>query len=335
MGQLRRRRFLIASGALVALAASAGVPQARGKSSTKLWRIGFLGPQTRAQSVPYRAAFLDGMRERGYVLGKNFVLIERYADNRYARLPALAKELVRLEVELIFTGTVQATRAAQHATATLPIVFVAVFDPVKAGFANSLARPGRNLTGMSNLAVDLGPKRLELLQELVPKLTRVAILLNPTNPYFTGKVTKRTQAAADRLGLKLEVVKAGTPEGIEPAFATMARERIAAVYVTGDVLFYAQRKRVAAAALQHRIASIFPFRECTEAGGLMSYGTDVDYQMRHAATYVDEILKGAKPGALPIEQPEKFQLVINLKTAKALGLKIPETLLLQAGKVID
>jgi putative ABC transport system substrate-binding protein len=239
-----------------------------------------------------------------------------------------------MKVDLIFAATVQAVRAAQQATASIPIVFVAVSDPVKAGFADSVARPSRNLTGLSNFAGDLVPKRLELARTLLPKHSRVAILVNPGNPLAEGNI-KGAQAAAEQLGMQVRPVNAATADEIEPAFAAAARERAGAMIVTGDVFHFGLRERIAAAASKHRIALIAAFREYTEAGGLLSYGTDVAYQFRHAATYVAKILRGAKPGDLPVEQPARFELVVNRKTATAIGLAIPQELLLRADRVIE
>ncbi|MGH9576118.1 MAG: ABC transporter substrate-binding protein, partial [Terriglobales bacterium] len=258
------------------------------QTTDRVWRVGFLSALSHQQTEPFKESFLRGMVELGAARGKDFVLVERYADKE-EQLGGLAAELVQLKVDLIFTSTVQAVSAAQRATASIPIVFVAVSDPVKAGFADNVARPGRNLTGLSNFAGDLAPKRLELLREMLPKLSRVAFLVNPGNPNTAGLI-KLMQAASEILGLQVQPVNAGTPDDIEPAIAGMARERIGAVVLSGDVYHFGQRERIAAAAMKHRIASIFPFREYAEAGGLMSYGTDVAYQFRYAATYVVKIL---------------------------------------------
>ncbi|MEO8145543.1 MAG: ABC transporter substrate-binding protein [Betaproteobacteria bacterium] len=327
-GGMDRRRFVVLIGsALVA-------QRALSQQMVKVRQIGILGPLSAREGEAFMAVFVKGMHELGHERGKDFVLVERYADGKNDLLPALAAELVRLKVDVIFTSTVQAVSAAQKATASIPIVFVAVADPVRMGFADSVARPGRNLTGQSNFAGDLAPKRLELLKTLLPKLSLIAFLGNPGNPSAAG-LAERMRASVSSLGLQMQQVNAGTLDDIDSAFATMKRERIGAVVVTGDVYHFAQRERIAAAAMKYRIASIFPFRECAEAGGLMSYGTDIAYQFWHAAAYVDKILKGARPGDLPIEQPANFELVINRKTASTIGLVIPQELLLRADRVIE
>jgi putative ABC transport system substrate-binding protein len=325
-----RRRFVALVGNAFALLA---LPTAA-SAQAKVWRIAFLSPLSAAEGEPLKGEFLRGLLELGYGSGKDFVLVERYAGGKTDRLAGLAAELVQLNVDLIFTTTVQAVSAAQQATAGIPIVFVAVSDPVKAGFADSVARPGRNLTGLSNFAGDLAPKRLELIKTFLPKITRVAILVNPDNPFAAGNL-RSAQAAAEHMGLHVMAVNAATANEIEPAFAAVMRERAGAILVTGDVYHFGLRERIAAAAAKHRIALIAPFREYAEAGGLMSYGTDVAYQFRRAATYVNKILRGARPGDLPIEQPAKFELVINRKTAVTLALAVPQEFLLRADRVIE
>jgi putative ABC transport system substrate-binding protein len=328
VAEIERRHFLAVAGALLA------APLARAQQGGRVYRIGLLSALSRTNSRPFIEEFLQGMRERGWVEGVDYSIVARYAEGKNERLPGLATELVDSKVDLIFASTVQVVAAAQQVAGGIPIVFVAVSDPVKQGFADSVARPGRNLTGMSNFAGDLAPKRLELLKTLLPRLSRVAFLVNPGNPNTAG-LTKLTQAGAAGLDIEVKPVNAATLDDIEGAFAAMARERLAAVLVMGDVYFFGARAQIAAAALKHRIALISPFREYAESGGLMSYGTDAVYQFRHVATYVDRILKGANPGDLPIEQPAKFELVINLKTAKSLGITIPQSLLLRADRVIE
>ena len=320
--------------ALVGLLALAAASPLRARAQAKVRRIGLLSALSGPKSELYKDAFLQGMREAGYASGKDFVLVERYADGMNDRLPGLAAELVQAKVDLIFTSTLQAVSAAQQATASIPIVFVAVSDPVKLGFADSLARPGRNLTGMSNFAGDLAPKRLELLKAMLPKLARVALLVNPGSPLAAFNISN-AQAAARHLGLQMLPVNAGTADNLEAVYAAMTRERVGALLITGDVQHFGLRAQIAAGAARHRIVSMSPFREYAEAGAVMSYGTDVAYQFRHAATYVDKILKGAKPGELPVEQPAKFELVINRKAASAIGLAIPQELLLRADRVIE
>ena len=326
---VRRRQILAAAAALAAMPFAV-----RSQSRARSWQIGLLGALTSRDTEPYRDAFVKGLTERGYVNGKDFILHERIAEGDNARLPALAAELVNLKVDVIFAGTTPVVSALQQAGATMPIVFVLVSDPVKSGFAESLARPGRNITGMTNFAIDLTPKRLELLKELMPALSRVAILVNPHNPLSAGAV-QRWQPAAKNLGLTLVGVNSRTAEEISPAFATMARERIGAVLITGDTFHFGQRREIAQATIKHKLASISPNGDFVEMGGLVSYGVDLLDPCRRAAAYVDKILKGARPGDLPIEQPTKFEMFVNRKTAKALGIAIPQSILVRADRMIE
>jgi putative ABC transport system substrate-binding protein len=326
---MRRRESIAALGAL-AVAPLAALGQTR----AGIFRIGGINPTTSAQAQPYLVEFRRGLQELGHTEGKDFALEERYAEGRNERLYELAVDLVRSNVDLILASTTNAASAAQKATAAIPIVFVAVSDPVASGFALSLARPGRNMTGLSNFAGDLAPKRLELLKSVAPHLSSVAFLVNPGNPLYPGLLT-RLRSAADQVGLKLLPVNSAALEDIDAAFATMKRERVPAVVIGGDVYHFQQRAQMADAAIKHRIASISPFREYAEAGGLMSYGTNVAAQFRRIAKYVDKILKGAKPGDLPIEQPAVFEFVINLKTAKSLDIRIPDSVLVRADRVIE
>ena len=329
-----RRAFLIAAGAWLTLArASASFAQ----QQPKVWRIGFLAMRSRSTpSNPdvYYDAFVQGMRELGYVEGKNLVIEWRFADGKYERLPGLAAELVRMKVEVIVTHSAAGPQAAQRATSTIPIVFVTASDPVGSGFAVSLARPGGNLTGLSNIVSEVSPKHIELLKTMIPKLSRVAVLQNPGNSFHPANL-KSIQAAAQQVGIKVLPVDARAPDEIERGFATMTRERAEAVIVAADAFFVQQRRQIAELALKNRLPSMFPFREDVQAGGLMSYGQNLADSYRRAATYVDKILKGAKPGELPIEQPTRFHLAINRKTAKALGLNITNELLLRADEVIE
>jgi putative ABC transport system substrate-binding protein len=331
MNQARRRQLLVAAGALLAL------PLAKAQQPEKVRRIGFLAARSRSTpSNPdvYYDAFMQGMRELGYVEGKNLVVEWRFADGKYERLPTLAAELVKMNVELIATNSTPATEALQRATSTIPIVAIAVGDPLASGFAASLARPGRNITGLSLITVDLGPKYLELLKLMMPALSRVAVLENPGNPVDPG-ILKSVQAAAQQVGVKVLPVDASTLEEIERGFATMRRERANAVIILPDSFFIRQRREITELATRNRLPSIFSFREDVEAGGLMSYGVNMADIFRRAATYVDKILKGANPRELPIEQPTKIHLAINRKTAKALGLIIPRNLVIRADEVID
>ena len=306
------------------------------QKAPKVWRIGFLAARSRPASLEsdFYGAFPRGMRELGYVEGKNLVIEWRFADGKYERLPGLAAELVQMKVEVIVTAGTPPTQAAQRATSTIPIVTAAVTDPVASGFAASLARPGGNITGLSLIWVDLIPKQLELLKTIKPTLSRVAVLANSSNSSHPA-ILKSLQTAAQQFGVKVLPVDARTMEDIERGFATMTRERAEAVIIVGDPYFIGQRRQIVELAVKNRIPSIFPFREDVAAGGLMSYGQNLNDFYRRAATYVDKILKGAKPGDLPIEQPTVFELIINRKTAKALGLTISNELLLRADKVIE
>jgi putative ABC transport system substrate-binding protein len=296
--------------------------------------IGVLFPQARLQVEGYAVPFDAAMRELGYVRGQDYVMVERFAEGNNERLPELANELVRLKVDVIAASSTNAAAAAQRATDSIPIVFLDVSNPVRAGFADSLAHPGHNMTGLSNISGDLTPKRLQLLKQMVPGLVRVAYLANPTNPYYAGTL-ERIQASADRLGLRLLLVNASTRDEIELGFRTMVEHRAEAVWVEPDAYLWAMGQRISELALANRLPSIFAYSINVEAGGLMSYGIDSLNSLRQLATYVDKIFKGERPGDLPIQQPMKIDLVINRKTADALGLAIPHELRMQAAKVIE
>jgi putative ABC transport system substrate-binding protein len=329
---MNRRKLLVA----VCLGALAAALPSIAQQQGKIWRIGFLAPRSRptASDPDVYSAFPQGMRELGYVEGKNFVVEWRFADGKFERLPGLAAELVRMKVDVIVAAGTVATEVAQRATTTIPIVIAASVDPVGSGFVKSLARPGGNITGLSLATSDFSPKHLELLMTAVPKLSRVAVLVSPDNSAHPG-VLKSVQAASQKLGVQVLPVNARTPEDIERGFAMMKRERAEAVIVAADAFFFLQRRQIAELALRHRLASMASNREYAAAGGLMSYGQNIADFYRRAATFVDKILKGAKPGELPIEQPAIFELIINRKTAEALGLAIPQELLLRADRVIE
>jgi len=295
-------------------------------------RIGYLS--FRSGPSHLEEAFRQGLRELGYVEGQNLVIEYRWADFKPDRASTLAAELVRLNVGVIVStsGPIPAT-AAKRATETIPIVFIAG-DPVGFGLVTRLDRPGGNLTGFDHFMGELHAKRLELLKEAVPGVSRVAVLTNPANPPTAGWL-KELEGAARALRVKLQVLEAREPQEIDAAFATMARERAEALLVMPDPMFLSQRDRIVDLAAKHRLPGMFFLREFTEAGGLLSYAADLTDVYRRLATYVDKILKGAKPGDLPIEQPMKFELVINLKTAKALGLTVPPTFLFQVDEVIQ
>jgi len=303
------------------------------QAPVKVPRIGFLSPLSRADD-PRIEAFLQGLRDLGYVDGRTIAIEYRFAEGRPERLPALAAELVRLKVDVIVTAAPAATEAAKRTTGTIPIVFGVSGDPVAVGLVASLARPGGNITGLASIAPEVVGKQLELLKEVAPKISRVAILLNPSNPGHPV-VLRQAEAAARALGMQLHTAQARTPPEIDAAFAGMRGQRADGVLVVRDALVLARRTQIAALAAKSRLPAVYGFRENAEAGGLMAYGANVPLMYRRAATYVDKILKGAKPADLPVEQPTKFELVINLKTAKALGLTIPPSLLQRADEVIQ
>ncbi|SRR6266849_4533544 len=324
-----RRTFLrtLAGGLLGAPLAAEAQP------AGKIWKIGFLGGSR--SNVGFTEAFEQGLRELGYVDGQNIAIEYRFAEGKDERLPLLAAELVDLKVDVLVAPLTQGTLAAKHATKTIPIVMVNVAGPVESGFVGSLARPGGNVTGLSRLTPELIGKNLELLKEAVPQADRVAALANPTNPLYPVMV-RNAKHAAGSLGVELiRVVEARAPNELDGAFASIARERANAVLVLPDGMFWGQRRRIADLALKNHLPSSFQNSEHTEAGGLMSYAPNSFAPYRRAAVYVDKILKGAKPAELPVEQPTKLELTINLKTAKALGLTIPQSLLQRADQVIE
>jgi putative ABC transport system substrate-binding protein len=276
-----------------------------------------------------------GLRDLGYVEGKNIVIESRRADGKYERLPILAAELLQFKPDVIVAASTPAIQAAQRATASIPIVMLLTGDPVSAGFVSSLPRPGGNITGLANLNVDVSSKYLELLHVAVPKLMRVAVLLNPGNAIHKTVFLRNVQAAAQTSGANVLPLEAGTVTQIETAFVAITRERANAVIVLPDGLFLAQAHQIAELAARNRLPTMFAYREFVEAGGLMSYGQNNVEHFRRAATYVDKILKGAKPGELPVEQPTKIELVVNLRTAKAIGLPMPQDLLFRADKVLE
>ncbi len=325
-----RRKLLVTLGA--GALAFAAPPGSFGQQQGKVWRVGILSPTSASLSSPNTGAFLKGMRELGYVEGKNLVIEWRFADGKLERLPDLAAELVQLKVDIIVTAGATAISAAQKATTTIPIVMASTGDPVGSGFVKSLARPGGNITGLSNMAGDIAAKFIDLLRSVVPKLSRVA-MLTPSTTY--GELSKSVQAAAQKAGVKTLVAEASTPQEIENAFSMMVREKADAVFVGSPTVFAQQHRQIAELALKYRMPSLFQDRVTVEAGGLMSYGQKLTDSYQRSATYVDKILKGAKPGDLPVEQPVSFELVVNLKTAKALGLTIPQSLLLRADEVIQ
>jgi putative tryptophan/tyrosine transport system substrate-binding protein len=278
--------------------------------------------------------FRDGLRELGYQEGRNVVIEYRWAEGKYERFPALVAELLAVPVDLIVTAGTPATLAVKKATSTVPLVMIAVGDPVGTGIVPSLARPGGNITGLSSIAPDLEGKRLELLREVIPKLSHVAFFLNPLNPFHTVSV-RQAFAAAQTLGIKLQALEVRTSGELDGAFDAIAREKPDALLILADRVFLHNRKRMMDFATEHRLPSVNAYRELVEGGGLMSYGPSYEDMHRRAADYVDKILKGAKPGDLPLEQPTKFTLIVNLRAAKAMGVDVPPILLARADEVIE
>ena len=324
-----RRAFItsLAVGALLP-SRSADAQKARG-----MHRIGWLSPASAGDGLPNLEALRAGLRELGYVQGQNITIEARWADGRSERLPELAAELVRLPVDILCAAGSQASGAAKHATSTIPIVFANVAFPDQSGLVESYTRPGGNVTGVAFIGPEYG-KRLELLKEARPGLSRVALIYNPENP---GSVLalQETQRWATPLGVTLEPHKFRGPHDFEHVFGAIAAKRPDALMTTADPLIASYPSRIVDFAAKHRLLSMYPGREFVDAGGLMFYGGSVPEMYRRAAVYVDRILKGAKPGHLPVEQPMKFDMVINLKTAKALGLTIPHSLLVRADQIIE
>jgi len=325
-----RRTFMgSVAGGLVA------APLAAHAQKSAIPMIGFLGSASPAQSAPFVAAFRKGLNETGYVEGKNVAIEFRWAEGQYDRLPALAAELVRRQVAvLVATGGPGAALAAKAATSTIPIVFTTGSDPVQFGLVASLGHPGGNATGVTIFTVDLVAKRMELLRELVPKANVIAFISNPNTPYAESEAGK-AQEAARSFGQQLHVVRAATAQEIDAAFATLVQLRAGALLIGTDPFFSSRREQFVALAARHAVPAIFDLREFATAGGLLSYGASITEAYRQAGIYAGKILSGAKPADLPVLQPTKFELVINMKTAKALGLTIPQSLLLRADEVIQ
>jgi putative tryptophan/tyrosine transport system substrate-binding protein len=330
MDRVPRRDFVIAAGVLLAVPFAATAQRA-----AKVARIGYLGRDiVPARHLP--EAFLKGLHGLGYVEGRNFVIEYRDAEGKTERLPALATELVALNVDVIVAASIQPALAARQATRSLPIVFAAVGDPVSNGLVTSLARPGGNVTGLSFVAPELVGKHLELIKQAVPAVSRVAVLWQPG---FLGNAAesdllKRAGVAAQSLGMRPQFVEARDPAVLDKAFAEASAAHAGALAVLGSSMFLGERRRLVDLAAKHRLPAEYPSREFVDVGGLMSYGANVADLYRRAAIYVDKILKGVKPGDLPVEQPTKFELIINLKAANALGLTIPQSVLARADEVI-
>jgi len=330
---VERRAFIgLLTGGLLAAPLAAGAQQ-----RPKVHRIGALGNlvQTAPQVAPSWKGFMDGMREHGYSEGRNFVMEYRAAEGKPERSAAFAGELVALKVDLLVAAGSVNVRAAKQATNTIPIVFVYVIDPILGGFIESYARPGGNITGVAfGAGIEIVGKHLELLKEALPRASRVAVLSDPLNPPAES-LRKETQAAAARLGMTLQFHEVMEPGELESVFAAMTRARSSALLVLPHPFALLHTGQIADLATKSRLPAIYPFREAVEVGGLMAYAANAPDMYRRAAAYVDKIFKGAKPGDLPVEQPTQFELIINLKTAKALGLTIPPSLLARADQVIE
>ena len=332
MNRVQRRQFLIAAGGLLAAPLAAEAQQA-----AKVARIGYLSPKV-ADSLHLRDAFLQGLRDLGYVEGRNVAIEYRDAEGKLERLPALAAELVALKVDVILAeGGTLGPRVAMKATTTIPIVFAGAGDPVGSGLVASLARPGGNVTGLAGVSPELVGKRLELLKQAVPGVDRVAVLRQPTalGERVAKDMLKAADVAARALGVQPQFVEARGPDEFARAFSDMTSARAGALTLLPANMFLREHRRLVDLAAKNRLPAVYTSREFVDAGGLMSYGANQPDLFRRAATYVDKILKGAKPGDLPVDQPTKFELVINLKTAKALGLTIPQSVLAQADEVIQ
>lgn len=323
---MRRRKFIALIGAVAAWSQSTSAQQPVGK----VWRIGFLGgaPPTPAMV----SALRDGLRERGYLEGQNLSIDVRWLLDQN---PHVATELVRSGVDLIVAWNTPAVLAARRATATIPIVMVSIADPVGSGLVTELARPGGNVTGMSQMGTEISSKHVQLLMEIVPDIKRIGVVRNPNNPGASTPILRETEVAVRARGLQIEVADAEAAEEYDNAFARLSAKGVGGVILLSDGALVTHRVRIAELALKARLPTAFQRRENVEAGGLLSYGSDLNDQMRQAAFFADRILKGARPAELPVEQPTKFVMAINLKTAKALGLTVPPTLMIGADEVVE
>jgi putative ABC transport system substrate-binding protein len=327
---MRRREFLGVLGGVAAVAS----PLSAQAQSAGIRRIGFLGNSTAKLEANLIGPFREGLRAHGYVEERNIHIEFRWAEGNYGRFPALIAELLAAKVEVIVTAGTPATQAVKKATSTVPLVMIAVGDPVGTGIVPSLARPGGNITGLSSIAPDLEGKRLELLREIVPNISHVAMFVNSGNAFHATSL-KQAGPAAEKLRIKLTILDVKKSDDLEPAFEAILKQRPEALLVLADRVFLHNRQRMMDFATKHRLPSVNAYRELVEAGGLMSYGPSYEGMHRRAADYVDKILKGAKPGDLPVELPVKFDLRVNLKAAKAIGVTIPESFLLRADQVIE
>jgi putative ABC transport system substrate-binding protein len=327
---MRRRQFVAILGGVLAAWPFAVRAQHGGKIS----RVGFMGNSTAELEANLVGPFREGLREHGYEEGRNVEIVFRWAEGRYERFPDLIAELIAANVDVIVTAGTPAAAAIKKATSTVPVVLAAVGDPVGSGIVPNLARPGGNITGLGGLAPDLEGKRLELLREVVPDLSHVAFFLNPANDFHTASL-RQALVAAQALNIRLQPCEVSRSEDLDTAFASVVKEKPGGLLILADRIFLHNRQRMMDFATEHRLPSVNAYRELVEAGGLTSYGPSYEDMHRRAADYVDRILKGARPGDLPIEQPTKFTLVVNLKAAKALGLNVSPALLARADEVIE
>jgi len=326
-----RRQFISALGG-----AAVTWPLTAGAQQPAMPVIGFLGSASPDEYAMRLRAFREGLKEAEYVEGQNVAIEYRWAEGQNSRLSTLAAELVHRQVtEIVAAGGTPSAMAAKAATATVPIVFAVAVDPVNVGLVASLNRPGGNMTGVTNLNVEIGPKRLELLRELLPKATIIAVLVNPTSPSLTEPFLQPMQAAASALGLKLRILNASTESDFDTVFATLVQPRADALVIGPDTFFDTRSEQLAALSLRHAVPTIFQYRAFVAAGGLISYGTDETEYYRLVGGYAGRILKGEKPADLPVVQSTKVELILNLKTAKALGLAVPLPLLGRADEVIE
>ncbi|HET9687239.1 MAG TPA: ABC transporter substrate-binding protein [Pseudolabrys sp.] len=325
---MKRREFV------TLLAGAAIAWPLRAHAQQKIPRIGFMGNSTAALEANLVNSFREGLRELGYEEGRNIVIDYLWAEGKYEQFPALVNEFIASKVDVIVTAGTPAALAVKAKTNKVPLVMVAVGDPVGTGLVKNLARPEGNLTGLSSIAPDLEGKRLQLLREVVPALSQVAMLFNSLNPFHVASV-RQAGVAAQTLGIKLQALDVRTSEDLDSAFVAIRKERPGALFILADRVFLHNRQRIMDLAAEQRLPSVNAYEELVEAGGLLSYGPSYEDMHRRAAIYVDKILKGAKPGTLPIEQPTKFSFTVNLKTAKALGLTIPSQLLGLADRLIE
>jgi ABC-type uncharacterized transport system substrate-binding protein len=324
---MRRREFITLVGSAVAWPLGAHAQQ-------KIPRIGFMGNSTAALETNLVDAFREGLRELGYEEGRNIAIEYRWADGNYDRFPTLAEELIAARVDAIVTAGTPAALAVKRATTTVPLVMVAVGDPIGTGLVSSLARPGGNLTGLSSIAPDLEGKRLQLLREVLPALSHVAMFVNSLNPFHVSSM-KQARAAAQAMGIKLQLHDIPKSEDLDDAFAAIRKERPDALLILADRVFLHNRQRMMDFTNEQRLPNVNAYKELVEVGGLMSYGPSYEDMHKRAAIYVDKILKGTKPADLPIEQPSKFTFIVNLKAAKALGVTVPSQLLGLADQLIE